>query len=92
MGELSLPRIVCAAVRYEDGTIIAGARHFDSVMRPFVNDMLHAGKPVQGFIDQHGDFYGRKASWVIAERGGQIIRRVGGDGIEGHGLFSENLY
>lgn len=91
MATLSLPRIVCAAIRYKDGTIVAGARHFDSVMRPFV--MQHEGeKPEQGFIDQHGKFYGRRHAWRIAEMHNQIVRRVGADGEEGRGLFSENLY
>lgn len=46
----------------------------------------------QGFIDQFGTFYNRQEAWVVAEAAGQIIQRVGGDGPEGQGLFSENLY
>jgi hypothetical protein len=44
----------------------------------------------QGFIDQYGKFYSRKAAWKIAEKEGQIIRRCGGD--EDGTLWSENLY
>ena len=46
----------------------------------------------QGFIDQYGTFYDRKAAWVIADINNQIYRRCGGDGPDGRGLFSENLY
>lgn len=46
-------------------------------------------REVQGFIDQHGNFYDRQQAWVIAEGNGQIIRY--NDGCEGT-LYSENLY
>jgi len=46
----------------------------------------------EGFIDQHGRFYNRQDAWMIAALNDQIIRRVGGDGPEQHGLFNENLY
>lgn len=32
MTDLSLPRIICAAVRRPDGCIVAGPRHFDQTM------------------------------------------------------------
>lgn len=97
---LSSPRIVCAAVLYSvDGKpfIVAGPRHFDHVMHPVIELLVETVnpdglRPVQGFIDQHGEFYNRKNAWPIAERNGQIVKRVGGDGPDQHGLFSENLY
>lgn len=46
----------------------------------------------QGFIDKFGKFQTREEAWVIAEAAGQIIRRVGGDHVNGGRLYSENLY
>lgn len=89
---LSPPRIVCAAVRYLDGKMLVAPRHFDSIMHAqyaafgITNTEDHS---VQGFVDQHCNFYTRQEAYVIAEANGQIRRRVGGD--EGK-LFSENLY
>jgi hypothetical protein len=43
----------------------------------------------QGFVDQHGVFYTRKAAWKIADANGQIFRdkdKCAGD------LYSEHLY
>lgn len=74
--------------------IIAGARHFDVIMRMQMLSMdeeerLEWKKSEQGFIDQFGNFLTRQEAWVIANERGQIFRRCGGD--EGK-LFSENLY
>lgn len=93
-------RVVCAANRYEiDGEtfLIIGARHFDSLMiaqikRLPIQDKLPTSTECQGFIDQRGNFLTRTEAWKIAEQNGQIIRRVGGDTINGGTLYSENLY
>lgn len=87
-------KIVCAANKFffEDGTnlIVPSARHWDVTMRYI---MLCIPKKItdeiQGFIDQCGDFHTREEAWIIAEKNGQIMRRVGGDGVR---LYSENLY
>ena len=94
---LSPPRIVCAAVRYMiDGSpfVIAGPRHYDRTMHSIRKQIgtLNDQRPEQGFIDQHGTFYTRKEAWTVAVRNDQIVKRVGGDGDLGFGLFSENLY
>lgn len=89
-------RIVCAANKYPDGTLILGARHFDGVMHKTLKAYPHLNvpdyrrpTPIQGFIDKYGTFHDRKSAWKIANVAGQIIRRVGGDdGV----LYSENLY
>lgn len=88
--ELSKPRIVCAANKFENGPMLVGARHFDQHMCIQANYMGVKGHEphTQGFIDQHGNFYTRKEAWVIAKENGQIIRDCGCDGE----LFSENLY
>ncbi len=81
--------VVCAACRHNN-LIIAGARHFDSVMR---SQMKAAGIDTaihweQGFIDQFGNFLTRVQAKKMAEDRGQIL--------EGEGkyadLFSEDLY
>lgn len=87
--------IVCAALRYPNGSIIIGPRHFDHVMRKNADLTLlfcKLGKPEQGFIDQNGDFLDRHNAWIEADKHGQIRHRVGGDGPTRAGLFSENLY
>ena len=104
---LSPPRIVCAANRLvikdsegqEQEIIVAGARHHDGVMNPVLKKLYALGYEVpddrkchQGFIDQHGRFYDRHQAWVIAQDNNQIVRRCGGDGPDGMGLNSENLY
>lgn len=87
-------RIVCAANRHpETKRIILGARHFDHLMRQAAKDTgLKWTASEQGFIDERGNFLTREEAWVVAEKAGQIVRRVGGDSINGGHLFSENLY
>ncbi len=86
------PWVVCAANRHkETGLIVCGARHYDSVMRAVMAQL--GGWPFwnhcdQGFIDQRGNFLTREEAWVIAEKNGQIIKKVSRDGI----LYSECLY
>ena len=87
-------RVVAAAVKNADGDILVSARHFDMLMRKQLDKTTgvwdESEHPViQGFIDQFGEFLTREEAWIIAERNGQIIRRVGGDGVK---LYSENLY
>lgn len=92
-------RIVCAAIRLRfTGEIILGLRHYDAFMHRQLEHTPSYGDPVdqefidQGFIDQQGNFLSRTEAWKIAEAAGQIIRRVGGDYLDGGTLFSENLY
>lgn len=86
-------RIVCAANKFPDGTLILGARHWDPMMRKTYNALGltrdESGREVQGFIDQYQNFLTREEAWPIALAAGQIVRRCGGD--EGC-LYSENLY
>jgi len=95
--------IVCAAMRKGE-IIVAGARHFDSVMRSQIKVMMLAigsASWEQGFIDQYGNFLTRQEAWKVADKAGQIRRPTGFEkdfnprkanvGDEGL-LFSENLY
>lgn len=82
-------RIVCAANRHTiTSSIVVGVRHWDVLMRQHIFDKDYSDYE-QGFIDNKGKFLTREEAYVVAEREGQIIRRVGGD--EGV-LYSENLY
>jgi hypothetical protein len=85
--------VVCAAIRHRTtGRIIAGARHFDKIMREQINaseGIKHWRGCQRGFIDQFGDFLTRKEARVIAAKQKQIRRRCGGDEVD---LYSENLY
>jgi hypothetical protein len=100
MSETMPRRVVCAANRYPDGFIVCGARHYDMIMHQQIKEAGRSrldgydpgGKIEQGFIDQYGTFLTRLQAWDIAEAAGQIVRRCGNDGPDGHGLFSENLY
>lgn len=106
--QLSPPHIVCAAILYkpseglDEPTVIAGARHFDAVMRRperlFRGHQSLIGAPKvkvsdweQGFIDQHGRFYDRREAMQIVLKNGQPFdaKRNGGNGEE---LYSEGLY
>lgn len=78
-------RIVCAANKNPDGTIVLGVRHYDWHMRQQKTHLLAE----QGFIDNNGNFLTREQAWIVAMKENQVIRRVGGD--EGC-LYSENLY
>lgn len=85
-------RIVCAAL-WKNWDMIVGPRHYDSVMRSQIS-MTKQGEDywcsgvTQGFVDQMGHFYDRKAAWKLAEANGQIVREVSTPGT----LYSENLY
>jgi hypothetical protein len=89
-GESMMDRIVCAANRKRfTGHVVLGIRHWDDFMRGIHSE----GDPVdQGFIDNRGNFLSRTEAWKVANAAGQIIRRVGGDDVNGGTLYSENLY
>jgi hypothetical protein len=92
------PYIVCAAIK-SGGDIIAGPRHYDSIMHHQIRlstkhlipeDARKAWVAAeQGFIDQFGKFYTRQEAWDVAESNGQIKYNLAiQDGV----LYSEHLY
>lgn len=114
---LKKPTIVCAAMLMDDGLIVPGVRHFSPEMRVVLKRIYGKGfklfkwwikKPYhlrvkeQGFIDQFGNFYSRKAAWRIADINGQIClydpagkgKKIPQPANQGDikELFSENLY
>jgi len=88
-------RVVCAANKTKSGTVLLGARHWDTWMVEQAHPhRIRGGDEEQGFIDQYGNFLTRKEAWVIAKRQNQIIRYVAGQSSETVDdiLWSENLY
>lgn len=97
-------RVICAAIKSTERLIgggylvVLGVRHHDNHMNEhigiyndvFSDEMFHGA--IQGFVDNFGVFMDRKEAWLVAEAAGQILYRVGGDGSDRNGLFSENLY
>ena len=97
--------VVCAAIRNKQGKILAGARHYDSVMRPwFIRRLNWIGRLIlrknfikarewysceQGFIDQFGVFMDRQEAYQIALANGQV--KYGPEHSKGT-LYSEDLY
>lgn len=87
--------VVCSACFLSECyPMLVGPRHWDDVMRQqFGGDQVDASPHwVQGFIDQYGKFMDRREAFIVAEKAGQIIKRVGGDKVDGGTLYSENLY
>ena len=91
-------RVVCAAIRAEDGDIIVGIRHYSPDMRAQINSRFDGGKFLcrggdeQGFVDQFGTYMTRQEAWIVAQSNGQIIQKVDGNEANGGTLYSENLY
>ena len=93
MKEPRTTKIVCAAIRLEDGLVIAGMRHYDTIMRAVCTKLLlEYGQAIwaaeQGFIDNQGRFLNRKTAYVVAMEAGQIPECA----LTGQDLFSEDLY
>lgn len=85
------PRVVCAAVKIADGTVICGPRHWDNTMRAQAKALgVKPGKgEEQGFVDQFGNFLSRKEAYKVAKDNDQICRNISGDD---ETLYSEHLY
>ena len=90
-------KIVCAACVAGD-LIIAGARHWDSVMNNVLDTLQAEGSKLkgkdfkQGFIDQYGIYLSREDAMKVALSAGQDIdieRCCGGSKTT---LYSEGLY
>lgn len=90
-------RIVCAANKTKDGLIIAGARHWDDIMREVALRVYPGDRSVfgtdteQGFIDQWDRFYTREEAMKAIQVSGQPID-VEGNMHYTTQLFSEGLY
>lgn len=87
---IPVEKVVCAANKFEDGTIICGARHWDSIMRCVAECLPLTGREQQGFINQWGVFLDRKEALEVVKNSGQPFdaERNGATDM----LFSEGLY
>ena len=80
--------VICAAIKYKDGTIIRGHRHGDCAFdcdRPLNKDFKGC---VQGFITSKNRFVTREEGRKLQDAAG--IKSV--DGYRSNTLFSEDLY
>ncbi len=92
-------RIVCAAIRASDGSVVLGIRHYSADMhrqldvRTDRQKFLHRHDEDQGFVDQHGTFLTREEAYSVAQAAGQILHPEHcGQGLDGPKLYSEGLY
>jgi hypothetical protein len=92
-------RVVCAAIRAADGTLLLGVRHYSPDMHAQIDarrdgeKFKHRHDEDQGFVDQWGQYMTREEAFLVAERNGQIYdRRSCGEGLDGPKLYSEGLY
>lgn len=82
-------RIVCAAIRAADGSVLLGIRHYSADMveqikaRTDGEKFWHRHDPDQGFVDQHGVYLDRTEAADVARESGQSDAFI---------LFSEDLY
>lgn len=85
-------RVVCAALMYSENELICAPRHFDEKCHRLLSKVdYYQGKvPIQGFVDQYGQFMNRKEAWKVTLEANQIIRICRGN--EEGVLYSENLY
>lgn len=85
-------RVVSAALLYGKNNIVCSPRHFDEICHSQLSrfNYFNGKTPVQGFVDQYGQFMDRKEAWKVALESNQIIRICGGN--EEGVLYSENLY
>lgn len=92
-------RIVCAAIRAEDGSLLLGIRHYSQDMHEQIEQRLdgekfkHRSGDAQGFVDQHGRYLTREEAYVVAAMAQQIIRpHACPEGPDAPRLYSEALY
>lgn len=88
-------RVVCAAIRAEDGCILLGIRHYGHDMhvalkyRTDHEKFYHRYGADQGFVDQYGVYMTRSEAYNVAKAAGQIVDESAC--VAGR-LFSEALY
>lgn len=92
-------RIVCAAVRAQDGELVLGIRHYSQDMWAQIHarrdgeKFCHRHDEDQGFVDQRGVWLDRHEAYKVAEAAGQVTNpEACGKGLEGPKLYSEGLY
>lgn len=90
-----IPRVVvCAACLMDNGVILCGARHWDSIMREQAKAMGYkpgCADKDQGFIDQYGQFMNREEAAFVVEANNQPLRKARVKDYPTR-LYSEDLY
>ncbi len=96
---MNIRRVVCAAIRAADGSVLLGIRHYSKDMHSQINAridrvaFLHRHDEDQGFVDQYGVYMSREEAYSVALVAGQIIHpEACGEGLDGPKLYSEGLY
>lgn len=92
-------RVVCAAIRAADGSLLLGVRHYSRDMCEQIVSR-HDGHKFecrldedQGFVDQHGVFMDREEAYQVAKAAGQRVDDGKcGRGLNGPRLYSEAIY
>ncbi len=92
-------RIVCAAIRSEDGDILLGIRHYSTDMHVQMHrrddgaKFAHRHGNDQGFVDQKGVYLTRPEAYKVAFEAEQIVDYAACRQFDGvwH-LYSEGLY
>lgn len=106
MDDTTQRRVVCAAIRADDGTLLLGIRHYSRDMHEQIVQRADGHKfrnrldEDQGFVDQHGEFMGREEAYSVAMRADQIAHpekcgkglRLDDWGQQIPRLYSEGLY
>lgn len=86
--------IVCAAIRFNDGTVITGARHWDGWMCSIADKIGgydQSNQESDGFIDNLGNYLTREEAIKVVLDNNQL--NVDFKEMEKRGtLFSEELY
>jgi hypothetical protein len=92
-------RVVCAAIRAADGSLLLGIRHYSADMHEQIEarrdgeKFKHRLDEDQGFVDQHGVYMSREEAYSVAKVSGQLWKdELCGQGIAGRKLYSEGLY
>lgn len=88
-------RIVCAAIKAEDGDLLLGIRHYSNDMVEQIDNrtdgykFYHRNGDDQGFVDQDGVYLTRDEAYIVAKEAGQIVYDLG---FSNNKLYSEHLY
>lgn len=88
-------RIVCAAIRAENGDVIVGIRHYSQDMHYQINARADGRRfenrfgDDQGFVNTWGEYLTRKEAYKVALALGQIIRP---EACPSETLYSEGIY
>ena len=92
-------RVVCAAIRAADGSVLLGIRHYSRDMHEQIETRIDGAKfkhrhdEDQGFVDQHGVYVSREEAYQVAKAANQLYRpNACGEGLDGMKLYSEGLY